>query len=162
MPVKTILVRKPCWGSPEALEKEVLRCVLADHAGTPLPGTIAPYWRAFKNEFTLGTPFTLYSPFVNQVHLYVYEENCNTSGIPRERFFAQCGVIIGRLTEIAKAAIRLGEKGCVEFEFCGPRKPQLPPDFKTNWRKFENIRRRDELLYLMSVDIVPTPELYRI
>jgi hypothetical protein len=146
------------------LEKAVAKCIIADQGRGPYPPRIEPYWKAFKSEFAPGMLFTLHSPSVNKVFLYVYEKNFKAMGSPRKLFFDNCGIIVSRLGEIAKAAERLGEKGCVEFEFRGAKKTPLPLDHEENWRCYKNIlaNEQEPFCYLMSVDITPLPKLYQI
>ncbi|MDR1904256.1 MAG: hypothetical protein LBQ88_18475 [Treponema sp.] len=146
------------------LRQGVIRYLCAKDQNTETQDDLAVYFHAFESRFDSGAPFTLYSPAVNKLVLYVYEENCDHRGIPRSVFSDKCRKIVERLLEIAAILVDLAEQGYITLEYCGNSRSELPADYSKNWRRYENLytNESDALLYIMSVTITPAGKLYQL
>ncbi|MDR1903163.1 MAG: hypothetical protein LBQ88_12900 [Treponema sp.] len=148
-----------------SLRQRIVRYLCAKDQNTNLADeSLAAYFHAFESSFDSGAPFTLYAPAANKLVLYVYEENCDYLGSPRHVFSGKCRKIVEGLTEIAGILIDLAEDGYITLEYSEKARGGLPADCAKNWRLYENIytSESDALLYIMSVKITPTGELYRL
>jgi hypothetical protein len=148
-----------------SLRQRVIRYLCAKDQNTETQdNNLAVYFHAFESSFDSGAPFTLYSPMVNKLVLYVYEENCDYLGSPRRVFNDKCRKIVAGLTEIAAILIDLAENGYITLEYCGNNRSELPSDYSKNWRRYENIytSESDALLYIMSAAITPAGKLHQL
>jgi hypothetical protein len=118
--------------------------------------------RAFEGNFAPETKFTLHTPAVNKLILYVYEENCNDSASPRREFIKYCKNIVKTLVEIADFIIFLHEKQFVNAEYLGNKARLLPSGYQKCWRRFEEIyaSESEPLIFVRALNITPTEKLY--
>jgi hypothetical protein len=148
-----------------SLRQRIIRYLCAQDKDTAPPDkALAAYFHAFEGGFDNGVPFTLYAPLANKLVLYVYEENCDYLGSPRRVFNDKCRKIVEVLTEIAGILIELAENGYIALEYAEKSRSGLPAGYTRNWRRYEHIftDESEALLYIMSVKITPTGELYRL
>jgi hypothetical protein len=144
------------------LHIDVVNYLIAVYEGKKPPENLRDYMRAFEGGFELGMKFTLYTPAVNKLVMYVYEKNCDDGGIPRYEFTRRCKGIVKTLVEIAGFIAWLHEQGYVNGEYVGNKTRQLPDGYRRCWRRFGEFyaSESDAILFVRGLEITPTEKLY--
>jgi hypothetical protein len=144
------------------LHVDVVNYLLAVYEEKKPPEKLRDYMRAFKGGFEPDMKFTLYTPTVNKLIMYVYEKNRNGSGVSKYEFRRQCKSIIKTMVEIADFIAYLYEQGYVDGEYAGNKTHQLPDGYRKCWRRFEEFytSESDTILFVRALEITPTGKLY--
>jgi hypothetical protein len=144
------------------LHVDVVNYLLAVYEGKTPPETLRDYMRAFDGGFEPGVKFTLYTPVVNKLVMYVYEKNCDDSASPRHEFTRRCKGIVRTLVNIADFLVYLQEQRYISGEYRGYKALPVPKDFKKCWRRFEGFysRESEPILFVKALDIIPGEKLF--
>jgi hypothetical protein len=144
------------------LHVDVVNYLLTVYEGKKPPETVRDYMRAFEGGFEPGVKFTLHTPVVNKLIMYVYEKNCDDSASPRQEFMQRCRGIARTLVNIADFLIYLQEQQYINGEYRGYKTHPVPKDFKKCWRRFEEFYSRDSepILFVKMLDITPSEKLF--
>jgi hypothetical protein len=143
------------------LHVDVVNYLIAVYEGKEPPKMVRDYMRAFEGGFEPGMKFTLHTPVVNKLVMYVYEKNCDDAS-PRNEFMQRCRGIARTLVNIADFLIYLQEQRYINGEYRGYKTHLVPKDFKKCWRRFEEFYSRDSepILFVKSLDISPSDKLF--
>lgn len=123
-----------------------------------------PYMRAFQGGFNSDMRFTLHTPVVNKLIMYVHQKNCYGKGISKPEFTKRCRVITRTLVEITDFIILLREQGYINAEY-RRNVIKTPPDgFQKCWRRFEQFypNESEPIIFVKSISITPTRKLYEL
>jgi hypothetical protein len=144
------------------LHEDVVNYLLAVYEGKEPPDTLRDYMRAFEGGFEPGMKFTLYTPVVNKLVMYVYEKNCNDNASPRHEFMQRCKGIVRTLVNIADFLIYLQEERYISGEYRGYKALSMPKNLKKCWRRFEEFysRESEPILFIKALDITPSKKLF--
>ncbi|MDR3342931.1 MAG: hypothetical protein LBT14_09150 [Treponema sp.] len=147
-----------------SLERDVINSIIAQNEEWDPPETIRDYMRAFEGTFEPDMKFTLHTPTVNKLIMYVYEENCDMTGIPRAEFFARCKPIVQTFLAIANFVIYLAEHAYIHVTFNEHKPPALPENYQRCWRRYENfyLSESEPIIYVKSIKIIPKLKLYKL
>jgi hypothetical protein len=144
------------------LQRDVVNYLLAVYERKEPPETLRDYMRAFEGGFEPGMKFTLYTPMVNKLVMYVYEKNCSDGASPRHEFTRRCKGIVKTLVNIADFLMYLQEEEYISGEYRGYKALPMPKNFKKCWRRFEEFysRESEPILFIKSLAITPNKKLF--
>jgi hypothetical protein len=144
------------------LHIDVVNYLIAIYEGKKSSGMVRDYMRAFEGGFEPGVKFTLHTPVVNKLVMYVYEKNCDDNASPRDEFTRRCKGIVRTLVNIADFLIYLQEQRYINGEYRGYKTHPVPKDFKKCWRRFEEFysRESEAILLVKALDITPGEKLF--
>jgi hypothetical protein len=147
------------------LQHDVIACILASNEERePLVNSAAPYMRAFEGGFFPTMPFTLHTPVVNKLIMYVHQKNCYGKGVSKLEFTKRCRVITRTLVEITNFIILLQEQEYINAEYKRSATKMPPDGFQKYWRRYEQFypNESDPIIFVKSISITPARKLYEL
>jgi hypothetical protein len=146
------------------LKANIVSYLIARYEGKNPPEALRDYMRAFEGGFSPDMKFTLHTPVVNKLVMYVHEENCGEKGTPKSEFAKRCKVITRTLVEIADFIMVLQEQEYINVEYKGNVIKMPPEGFQKYWRRYERFypNESEPIIFVKSISIAPTRKLYEL